>query len=85
MKASEDWFKLSAPSVTEEVLSLSAANSRSAFCCDGHPGTVANGFVVLGPHKLGSLTDLAGFQGQEDVSGLLVHAGHDLLDACEHE
>lgn len=54
---------------------------RSAFAGGGHTGALSNGLVVLGPHELGRLADLAGLQGQEDVSGLLVHAGHDLFGA----
>lgn len=54
---------------------------RSAFAGDGHTGALSDGLVVLGPHELGRLADLAGLQGQEDVSGLLVHAGHDLFGA----
>lgn len=55
--------------------------SRSAFAGDGHTGALSDGLVVLGPHELGRLADLAGLQGQEDVSGLLVHTGHDLFGA----
>lgn len=55
--------------------------SRSAFAGDGHTGALSDGLVVLGPQELGCLADLAGLQGQEDVSGLLVHAGHDLFGA----
>lgn len=57
------------------------ASLRSAVCCHGNPGAVADGFVVLGPDELGRLADLAGLQRQVDVPGLLVHAGLDLLGA----
>lgn len=54
---------------------------RAALGGDGDPWAVADGSVVLGPNELGGLRDLAGLQRQEDVSGLLVHAGHQLLSA----
>lgn len=84
-------LKIIFPSVTEvegwappaETSWRITASLRSALGRDGHSGAVADGFVVLGPHELGRLTDLTGLQRQEDVSGLLVHAGHNLLSACE--
>lgn len=55
--------------------------SRSAFAGDGHTGALSNRLVVLGPYELGGFADLAGLQGQEDVSSLLVHAGLNLFGA----
>lgn len=54
---------------------------RSAFAGDGNTGALSNGLVVLGPDKLGGFADLAGLQGQEDVSSFIVHAGLNLFGA----
>lgn len=66
----------------EDTLVRPSASLRPALCRHGHPGAVANWPVVLGPHERGSLADLTGFEGQKDVSSVLVHAGNNLLCAC---
>lgn len=76
------WWGLADIAAGRNTLVLPSANLRSALCCHGHSGAVANWLVVLGPHKLRCLADLTGFKGEENVSSLLIYTGNNLLCAC---
>lgn len=66
-----------------DTLVRPTASLRPALRRHGHTWTIADWLVVLGPHKLGSFTDLTGFERQKDVSSVLVHTSKNLLCACQ--
>lgn len=76
------WWGQADIATGRNTLVLPSANLRPALCCHRHSGAVADWLVVLGPHKLGCLTDLTGFKGEEDVSSLLIHTGNNFFCAC---